>query len=166
MSDFGNGGKKRFLESIPIASIEEKTDDLASRCKFNFSYFHVQTAGQDFDGWNHRQLASLLGKLKEYSRQPLDYWRNERVGSGGLKVLSVYGNFPEKSEFECPAHVPHQAQWARFRLESRVRLVGFVLPSTYHNSAQHKGDYFFDKNTFYVVFLDKEHKFYLSGEAN
>ncbi len=131
--------------------------------KFNFSYFDPnQDAGQNFREWNHKQLYELLEKIKEYTTKPLDYWRSQRAGKSGLKVLAIYGKFPPKSDFTHPKHIPHQAQWGRFRLGSKLRLVGFTIPTELHKSLHKKTGEFFDKNIFYVVFLDRDHRFYLT----
>ncbi|MEI7184046.1 hypothetical protein ACIPSR_14390 [Pectobacterium sp. CHL-2024] len=161
MSKFGNKRKGQFLESIPATSLD--SGEITNKCKFNFSYFDKeQKAGQDFSDWSYEELVKLLGKLKNYSNSPLEYWRNKRVGSGGLKVFEIYGSFPARSEFTHPKHVPHDVSWARFRMESSVRLVGFVVPRGYQCPATLKLSEPFDNNTFYVVFLDKGHKFYLT----
>ena len=154
----GNWRKQKFLDDFPQASIELSDDTLAQRCKFNFSYFCKQAAGQNFDEWTHEQLVKLLNKLSEYSREPLSYWAKQKIGKSG-SVLALYGAFPARSDFSHPKHVPHQAYWARFRLEQAVRLVGFVLPVAY-DQTPHANGAVFDCNTFYVVFLDAEHKFY------
>ncbi|HCY64116.1 MAG TPA: hypothetical protein DHV59_15100 [Oxalobacteraceae bacterium] len=158
-----NSRKIGFLASIPQASIDLDSDTLAQRCKFNFSYFCKQPAGQSFDQWDAGQLVKLLDKLKEYSVMPLSHWQNQRVGKSGT-VLAIYGAFPKKSDFEHPKHVPHQAQWGRFRLEQSVRLIGFTLPQEFHEKMHNCGSRF-DCNTFYVVFLDAHHCFYKTGEA-
>jgi len=165
MGKFKNTKKSRFLSSLPESDIE--TSNIATRCKFNFSFFDAsQAAGQDFCDWDSQSglnsLAELLNKVKEYTKHPLSYWLNQRVGGGGLKVLAYYGKFPEKSEFTFPAHIPHDVSWARFRLGNKVRLVGFVIPEKFANQTYSTGskDYRYDSNSFYVVFLDREHKFY------
>lgn len=57
--------------------------------------------------------------------------------------------------------VPIEAWWGRFRLENKVRLIGFVLPDEHDGKEQKTGSNIrFDKNTFYIVFLDKNHQFY------
>lgn len=160
MSRFGNSAREQFLGGFLEASLHADHDDLTVRCKFNFSYFDVQAAGQDFDDWEYGQLVKLLNKLKEYSRESLSHWRAQPVGAAGT-VLAVYGDFPKrKSDFEMPQHVPKEAQWGRFRLESAVRLVGFVLPGACSDKVHPVTKQKFDCNTFYVVFLDAKHKFY------
>lgn len=156
----GNSKKMRFLASLPLASVDSPEDTLAARCKFNFSYFTQQEAGQDFADCDQQQLAKLLDKLKDYSKEPLAYWKNMAVGKSG-SVLAIYGAFPARSGFTHPKHVPHQALWGRFRLDHAARLIGFVLPANYHEQITAQGVRF-DCNTFYVVFLDQEHCFYQS----
>lgn len=154
MSKFRNAGRDKFLSALDgKASIDLPEDTLAARCKFNFSYFDVQDASQSFEDWTLEQLISLLNKLKEYSKSPLKYWILQ-------KKLNTYKSFPKKSKLSPPRHVPHQAVWARFRLEQAVRLVGFVLPDDYDGKLHEGTKRHFDSNVFYVVFLDRDHQFY------
>jgi len=170
MGKFNNAKKNRFLNTLSQSDIE--TSDIATRCKFNFSFFDAsQVAGQDFCEWDSQtglnSLAELMNKVKEYTKKPLSYWLNQRVGGGGLKILAYYGKFPEKSDFTFPSHIPHDVSWARFRLGNKVRLVGFVIPEKFSNKIYNVGskDYWYDSNTFYVVFLDREHKFYKTEQT-
>lgn len=163
MIEISNSKKNSFLSSIPTASLDEDTDNLTSRCKFNFSYMDfTQKAGQKFEDWTNDQLTKLLYKINEYCKEPLSFWTTKSIGSGQKRrnILEIYGSFPRISEFEHPKHVPHQVLWARFRLEYRVRLIGFVIPKKYEQIKHKKTGQYFDINTFYVVFLDAEHKFY------
>jgi len=158
----GNKKKNRragaFLANIPLASIEEATDTLAQKCKFNFAYFVKDNASQDFRDWSQKQLYELFDKLKEYSKFTLAHWENQQLGNHPLFVK--YTQFPTNTDFTLPKSIPHQAIWSRFRLEGDSRLIGFVLPDEYRDEAQHKSGFRFDTNTFYVVFLDEHHKFY------
>ncbi|EKM7808147.1 hypothetical protein PVN64_000527 [Klebsiella aerogenes] len=158
---FNNDRKGTFLNALPVIGLE--SGDIAEKCKFNFCYFDgSQTAGQSFCDWNHEELIKLLEKMRNYSASSLEYWRHERTGSGGLKVLEIYGAFPKKSAFTHPKHVPHDVSWARFRMENLVRLVGFVVPRGFKCRDDIVLKEPFDSNTFYVVFLDKNHQFYLT----
>ena len=153
MNPYKNNRKDSFLNSRPTCSLDDPKQDMAERCKFNFSYFdNSQEAGQDFKDWTEGQLVKLLDKLKEYSIKSLQIWKTTKIGRGKNHVLEEYGSFPRISDFVHPKHVPHQASWVRFRMESSVRLIGFMIPEDY----KHK----FDRNTFYIVFLDKDHRFY------
>lgn len=162
MNKFSNSGKNRFISSIPTASIELDSDSLAGRCKFNFSYFEVQDAGQSFSDLSAEDLVKLFDKLKAFGKESLDYWKNQRVGKSG-NILSVYGSFPARSDFTHPKHVPHQAEWGRFRLDWASRLCGFTIPKCY-DGKPHKGSgRLWCSNTFYVVFLDQDHRFFKSA---
>jgi hypothetical protein len=164
MSNFKSDRKDSFLAGIATTSIHGVDDELTKKCKFNFAYFHSHASGQSFDEWNHTQLSKLLNKLAEYCKFPLQHWEKQKVGSSG-NILAIYGKFPKKSAFEHPKHVPHEAQWARFRLESAVRLVGFVLPHECSDREHPTTKCRFDINTFYVVFLDAHHQFYKTEKA-
>lgn len=164
MSKPRNAKRETFLGSIPTASIDANDDKLTTKCKFNLAYMEIgQAAGQSFDDWDKNQLTQLLSKLHSYSKESLDYWSKLRIGKKGNTVLEIYGNFPTKSDFTHPKHVPHQALWARFRLESCVRLIGFVIPPTYHQQKHPTTSLYFDCNTFYVVFLDANHRFFVTS---
>jgi len=169
MGKFKNTKTESFLNSEFFkTSLDDENNNLTLRCKFNFSYFdNSQDCGQDFDEWTEIQLQKLLNKVKEYSKFSLKHWSNQKVGSGKHKhnILEIYGAFPTNTDFKCPTSIPHQVEWGRFRLENKVRLIGFVIPSSYHKTLHSKTMEMFDKNTFYVVFLDKEHKFYKTEKA-
>jgi len=165
-----NQKKQQFLNSRPQTSLE--TCNIALRCKFNFSFFDSQQGvSQSFADWNAQggicSLDSVFEKFKEYSKQPLSYWRNERCGAGGLKILAYYNEFPNKSDFIHSAHIPHDVCWARFRLGNKVRLIGFVVSEKLNgtNYESQGKTYTYDSNTFYLVFLDKEHSFYKTEKA-
>lgn len=44
--------------------------------------------------------------------------------------MEIYENFPLKSEFHHPNHIPAGVKWARFRLEGDQRLIGFMIDKT------------------------------------
>ena len=163
MSKFDNQHKASFLAGIPSASLENSDCPLSKRCKFNFGYFDKQAASQSFDQWTMGELVGLFEKLRDFGKESLEYWMNQSMGKSG-RVLSIYGSFPVRSEFTHPKHVPHQVRWGRFRLDWTGRLCGFVVPrdldGTFHPTTGHR----FDANTFYVVFLDKNHCFYKGAE--
>lgn len=160
MSKFRNSKKSGFLSSIPTISLEES--DTAYRCSFCFSFLDSnQEAGQDFSQWDASggalSTVGLLNKLKDFTRESLEYWENQ-----GQKPLVIYSKFPSSSDFIHPKHVPHDVRWGRFRLGSKVRLVGFIIPESLDGKEVNiKGNtYRLSRNTFYVVFLDKDHRFY------
>lgn len=155
MSKSSNSRKDRFITEFPQSSLEDRECDIATRCKFNFSYFDSnQEPATDIAKWDEANLQDLFEKLRHYSQHALSHWQRMKIGSSN-HVLEVYGSFPRRSEFKHPQHVPSDVDWARFRLDGKKRLIGFTIPKELCASNQR-----FDGNTFYVVFLDLEHKFY------
>jgi hypothetical protein len=154
-----NSKKEKFLKQFPLPSLTDNNSNIGNRSKFNFSYFvNSDPAGQDFKDWSHNDLIKLMAKLKEYSRLSLSELKNQKIGSGKHKsnIFVVYGGFPKNSEFKEPKHIPVDVEWARIRLEQDDRLIGFVIPEEIGKVPE----YGLDLNTFYLVFLDKYHRFY------
>lgn len=150
-----NFRKENFLTSLPKYENIPDIADVKGKLAFSFKYFDAsQSAGQDFKDWTDEQKNQLLNKLRDYSREDRNYWRNQRVGAGGLKLLEIYGDFPRNTEFAYPVHVPSKVKWARFRMENKMRLVGFFVDE---EDAKQK---LLSTDIFYIVFLDKNHKFY------
>jgi len=164
--DFSKTAKKQgFLSSIPQDSL--KDSDIISRSKFNFSYLDINPPGQDFVDWNdtngNSKLVKLINKIKDFTREPLSHWENQKIGKGkrGGKgkrqsCLEIYKEFPKKSAFKHPPNIPEDVWWGRFRIDNDTRLVGFTIPEGMNK------DHKYDCNTFYVVFLDENHQFYLT----
>ena len=155
-----NKRKETFLSGMPEITIEALQDKFQNNLRFSFRFFdNSQSAGQDFKDWSHEQLYKLFDKLKQYCHEPMNYWLSQPIGSGrGRKhVLEIYGRFPVKSDFIHPKFIPLDVDWARFRLEHDMRLIGFIV------SQENCTQFCLQANTFYVVFLDELHKFYKSG---
>ena len=150
-----NPKKEKFLSNLPQQELISDIADVKGKLSFSFKYFDSnQEAGQDFKDWNDKQKQELLEKFRDYSRESKSYWLNQRAGAGGLKILEIYGQFPTNSDFKYPKHVPEKVKWARFRMESAMRLVGFFVDE---DSAKTKE---LSTDVFYVVFLDRDHRFY------
>ncbi|QXZ15568.1 hypothetical protein KVQ82_06545 [Pseudomonas sp. AO-1] len=161
MSGFNKNAKKdKFLKQFPEISIG--SCDIESRFKINFSFFDdSQEYGSNFAGLEPGVLPDILEKIRGYTRHDLNYWRHRRCGSHGLKILADYGAFPTNSKFIHPKAVPHDVNWCRFRMENLSRLIGFTVPAKLESK---KDCHPYDVNTFYLVFIDLHHKFYISEE--
>ena len=83
MSRFRNEKKDKFIRALSVKlSLEDRDNDLTTRCKFNFSYFDPsQDAGQKFSEWTHKQLYDLLGKIKDTPPS--------RLTTGDIKELAT-----------------------------------------------------------------------------
>ncbi|MDZ5727768.1 hypothetical protein SPG90_04455 [Enterobacter sp. D2] len=159
---FGNARAERFLKSfIDIASLDSGECNLSLRCKFNFSYFDSnQEHSGRFSDWSLENICEFIDKLIDYSSRSLGQLQQIGIGKNRNGLLSFYDAFPPHSLFTMPKSVPHQARWGRFRLDQNKRLVGFVVPDEYHGVKHESTGMLYDKNTFYVVFLDNNHDFY------
>lgn len=110
--------------------------------KLSFQYFDSsQKYGSGFKDWQKDGLlAKACDVLQGYCCKPL----REQVD--GIK-FAIYSGFPGFgfTKFKFPIHVPVDADWCRIHITGIAILVGHVV-----------GD------TFYLVFLDKTHQFYLT----
>jgi hypothetical protein len=102
----------------------------------SFKYYDPKQ-GQTFNQWEAEQiLAQALETLRGYCRRAsIDDCKSDK--------FTIYGAFPMKSEFTHPRHVPPDAQWTRIHVNGKQCIIGHVF-----------------KNIFYLVFLDKDHKFW------
>ena len=161
---FSNSKTDKYLDTLSqYISLDNDDCDLSKRSKFNFSYFcDDQKCACSIDEWGGDNSSAFLKKLIELSKHSLLDLRRLPIGSGRKRrnILEVYQQYPSHSNFSRPVHVPHQAEWARIRLDSATRLIGFVSPDDYHGAHHQVTSYQYDKNTFYVVFIDKNHNFY------
>lgn len=158
---FANNKTASFLEKIPAISVEGS--GLISRCKFNFSYLDLAQPANLADELSLDFFNELFEKLKNYSTHSVSFWTTEAAGRGNGVMLETYGAFPKRSDFVRPPSVPHDAVWARFRMDRTVRLAGFVVPPTLNHKLCEKEKYRLCTNTFYVVFIDLHHRFYIKN---
>lgn len=135
--------KKVCTKVINKASVND--DGRTANFKVSFQYLDTtQKYGSSFKDW---QKCGLLSKamdvLQGYCCSPL------RLQIDGTK-FAVYDSFPPegKTEFEYPKNVPEDAHWARIHVNGPAVIVGHIV-----------------KDTFYVVFLDKTHKFFLTKKT-
>lgn len=165
MSRYSNSRKDNLLTTLAKSIIENS--GIEQKCKFNFAYFDTNSPASDFSDWDFENICDFLHKLKEFTKEPLKNWLQPQFKHNS--PLEIYNNFPPKNKtmFTYPPHVPANAKWARFRLSGEARLIGFLIPDELHNHpSDSKNEYCFDKNTFYVVFLDLNHKFWLSEKKH
>ncbi len=110
-------------------------------------------------------LALCLKHFDRNQRQTFEEWEAEGLLSKMLKKIQghsgthylrcfnsrfkPYKEFPPNSEFKHPAHVPPDADWHVMHIEGLPCIAGHMV-----------------KNVFYLVFLDKEHKFFPTDLQN
>jgi len=106
---------------------------------FNFKFLDANQ-GQSFEEWEEEKLLSKTFELfRNYSSQKMASAFDDR--------FKCYKNFPpaEKTEYTHPRHVPEDAVWSSMHLMGKECVIGHIY-----------------RNVFYVVFLDKDHRFYIT----
>ena len=86
-------------------------------------------------------LAQAIQTIAGYCQRPLEQQFSDK--------FTIYGEYPTKSKYTRPRHVPKDANWARIHVNGKQILAGHVF-----------------QNTFYVVFLDPDHSFYPTEKKN
>ena len=162
-----NKRKEGFLSDfMSTPTLGDNDDAITKLCKFNFKYFTYETdVTQNFNEWSQLELSELFSSLEIFSAESLEHWKNEKTGPKRTPYLLIYDSFPpeEKTKLSGPSKsVPKEAKWARFRLGTTRRLIGFVIPEEFALSAEETSGTIFDSNCFYVVYLDRDHNFYSS----
>ena len=98
-----------------------------------------------------------MDKLKSFaSRSLIELIQDKRYKN--------YGDFPLNAitDLVQPKDLPsHGIKWGSFRITGAERLIGFVV-----SELAEGGDCSILKNTFFVVFLDKNHKFWKSEKKH
>jgi len=126
---------------------ERKVKEDLPKMVFSYKDFDINQIppGQSFDEWQQDKLLS-------YMIQKFGHICNLNIiEAQQQKVLKIYNEFPEKSDFKYPQHISEGVKWAVIMdiKGQKGRVGGHIID-----------------NTFYVVFLDKEHRFYITEKKN
>lgn len=117
-----------------------KDVDVSELMVFSFSHF-CRNQGCSFRQWEKDGvLRYALEKIEAYSKKRIF----EQDGT-----YTIYGDFPKKTDFKHPSYIPQDAQWARIHVNGDHIIAGHII-----------------KNVFYVVFLDSEHKFWITEKKH
>ena len=110
---------------------------------FRFSFeFLDRNQGQNFKEWEQNgNLLKMNETLMEYCKDPI----KRKLGD----KFKEYGEFPVKSGFVHPTYIEDDVNWAALHITGKVVLGGFIY-----------------SNTFFVVFLDGEHQFWISKKKH
>ena len=131
--------KKPLLEK----SAELKVDENENFC---FSLEHYdQNQGQSFAEWERE---GLLSKTMDVLK---GYCKNKLISQVDGKKFTVYDSFPpkDKTKFFFPKYISEDARWGRIHINGKSVIVGHII-----------------RNKFYIVFLDKNHEFWISEKKH
>lgn len=125
-----------------LSNKDAKVNKIKDEGTFNISFKDLDTSqkyGSSFLDWqNCGWLSKMLETLKGYCHKPL-YKQFDDYKFVEYKKLPPRN----KCHFVIPSNIPEDAKWARIHILNKVVVVGHYV-----------------ENTFYVVFLDKTHKFW------
>lgn len=119
---------------------ERKVKEYLPKILFSFKDFDL-TQGQSFSDWEKEELLSIMcDKLKSISELNM-------LEAIQQKIIKRYGNFPPITDFIHPKHVAEDVTWAVITSlkGQKGRIAGHIID-----------------NVFYIVFLDKEHRFWVT----
>lgn len=124
-----------------VALNKDAIEKFGQNFVISFQYLD-RNQGQTFEEWEEEGLiVNMLNTIRDYCMKPLQ----ENKGEG----FKVYGSFPPKTKFKHPKHVPKDVDWASLHINGRACLGGHVY-----------------ENIFYVVFLDKDHGFWIVNKKH
>lgn len=142
-SKFGKDkfSRKKFSDRLENDRTERKVSAEKVLFCFNLKDFDISQCppGQTYDDWEKAKLLSaLMYKLQQLSQKTLIEAQQERM-------ITIYKNFPPTSDFKIPKYIDNDVDWAVIKdlKGQKGRIAGYI-----------------DGNVFYIVFLDKDHRFY------
>lgn len=125
-----------------------KTIDNKDLLTFSFRHFdetQPKTNTQTIDVWvEHGLIKDLFRRLQELSKLT-------RAEAEQQKQIKIYGEFPMRSDFKIPTYITHEVEWGI------IKQVGGQVSGV--------AGYIMD-NTFYIVFLDQNHRFWITDKKN
>jgi hypothetical protein len=126
---------------------EKKVKEDLPKMVFSFKDFDIKQIppGQSYDNWQEdKLLAYMLQKFGHICGLNI-------IEAQQQKVLKIYGEFPVKTDFKLPQHIADDVKWAVIMdiKGQKGRVVGHIIG-----------------NVFYVVFLDQEHRFYITEKKH
>lgn len=136
----------RFERSRNVREEKKIKEDLP-KIVFSFKDFDIKQVppGQSYENWQEdKLLAYMLQKFGHICCLNI-------VEAQQQKVLKIYGDFPDKTDFKQPQHINDDVDWAVVMdiKGQKGRVAGHIMG-----------------NIFYVVFLDQEHRFYITEKKH
>lgn len=137
--------KNQSHKSESLLKGQSLNKDCLSKYEQNFRFsfeFLDRNQGQNFKEWEQNgNLLKMNETLMEYCKEPI---RNKMSDK-----FKEYGEFPAKSGFVVPSYIEDDVNWSALHITGKVVLGGFIY-----------------NNTFFVVFLDGEHQFWISKKKH
>jgi hypothetical protein len=101
--------------------------------------------GQSFEDWEQDSLLSLaVNRLREICQLTVGQATAQQI----IKPYTKVG-FPPESAFTHPKHILPDVTWCTIHIQGKECVIGY-----------------FEDNIFHVVFLDKNHEFWITKKKN
>ena len=130
---------QREVNKIPVRS--GKREPLIV---FSFKDFD-RNQGESFNDWeNNKLLALAIEKIHEVCNL-------SRLEATKQQIIKEYpqGQFPPHSDFTHPKHIPNDISWCTMHIQGKECVIGY-----------------FEDNIFFIVFLDKNHRFWITEKKH
>ncbi len=146
----GKGKQNKFKERNAASYKREvKSIELRSGQRERFIVLSLKdfdsNQGQSFELWEGENLLALaVRKLQGVCGLT-------RVEASRQQIIKEYpkGAFPDNSDFYHPKHIPEDISWCTMHIQGKECVIGY-----------------FEDNVFYVVFLDKDHRFWITEKKH
>ena len=123
---------------------EKKVKEELPKILFSFKDCD-KNQGQSYADWETEALLSaMLEKFGHLCEMTI-------IEAKQQNIITEYGNFPPKSDFKHPKHIANDVNWAVIKnvKGQKGRIAGHIIG-----------------NVFYVVFLDQNHRFFITEKKN
>ncbi len=135
----GNASYKRAVKNIDLKQCKKEP-----LIVFSFKDFD-RNQGQNFEEWEHDQLLAMaINKLRETCQMTV----GQAIAQQIIKPYTKVG-FPPESGFYHPKHILPDIIWCSMHIQGKECVIGY-----------------FEENIFHIVFLDKDHEFWITKKKN
>ncbi len=146
----GKGKQNKFKErnassyQREVKGIELRSEIRKKRIVLSFQDFD-RNQGQSFEIWEDEKLLALaVSKLQAVCSLTKEEATRQQI----IKQYAK-GEFPPKSDFYHPKHIQADIAWCSMHIQGKECVIGY-----------------FDENIFNIVFLDKDHRFWITEKKN
>ena len=127
-----------------LKNFSDRYDAGGRKIVFSFRDFD-RNQGQSFSEWQDEKLLALaIDKISQLSQLTIAQAQQQKI----LKIYTKI-DFPPKSKFTYPKIIKEGVLWASFHIQGKECIIGHI-----------EGD------VFHIVFLDKEHEFWISEKKH
>ncbi len=127
-----------------LKGVETKQGSKEPLIVLSFTDFD-RNQGQSFEEWEEEKLLALaINRLRHICQLT-------RLEATSQQIIKQYPNvdFPPNTVFEHPKHVLPDVVWCSMHIQGKECIIGH-----------------FEDNIFHIVFLDKNHEFWISKKKN